>query len=168
MPACKAPQERRRKKRPALRVGGSNRRQARNLSLGIVDDCGHFVADTKVQRQVRTEAPVVLDISGNKSLPKFPRRNCAGDALLKMGSLIGEQCRERWEFPQSPLVLKRFIIVLHPFNAAPEFQGVSSMGPESVVIELIVVKGVKVIGAHANATGHPGIPFDVNLRCVLP
>src|ERR1019366_942481 len=42
-----------------------------------------------------------------------------------------------------------------------------AMGPECIVIELIVIESVEVIGAHADAAWHPGISRDIYLGRIL-
>src|ERR1700687_3651042 len=143
-----------RKLRPALEVrilGRSgirfgNIHQVGNPALSVVEDGGHFVAHAEVDRQVGTESPVILDISSEKGLSHFTRCNCGGYARLKMHRLVVEETSYAVEVPPSTRVLPGNVVVLHPLDVRTEFQGMGPMRPERIVSELIIVKGVDVIG----------------------
>src|SRR6202790_4728621 len=79
-----------------------------------------------------------------------------------MISVIGEKIPFVVELPYSALVLKRFIIVLHPFDAPAEFQRMGSMCPKYIVIVLKIIKGVNVVGTRTDAAQHP-IPCSIDL-----
>ena len=71
-------------------------------------DGGHFIAQTEIQRQIRTEAPVVLNVATDDGLAHLPRGDRIRQARLERGGICAAQeIRYARELPATARVLER-------------------------------------------------------------
>ena len=68
---------------------------------------GHFIAKSKIQRQVRPWAPVILYIASDEVLPKMSWRQGTGNPSLELRRLILKKCLQIVESPDSIGVRER-------------------------------------------------------------
>src|SRR5260221_11491612 len=74
-----------------MRVARGKVPQIGKFAMDFRGDGGHFVAQTKIQRQVGLPAPVVLNISAEQGLSKVAGGKRAGNSALKpLGNILQE------------------------------------------------------------------------------
>src|SRR6267378_4687041 len=112
----------------------------------VVDHCRHLPTQPQVQRQVWTEAPVVLSVQAKNSLAQSLRSYGACIFPCEFARVIGEKTRQRAEGEDSAGIGVGETVELLSLHPASEFQGVGSVGPKGVVISLERIPGIDKIG----------------------
>src|SRR5580693_1471091 len=102
----------------------------------IVDRRRHLPAQAQVQSQVWTEVPIVLRVHAENSLPESLRPHSACILVIEFGRIVTEKTRQRAEIEDSAGVGMRKTVKLLPLHPGPEFHGMASMRPKSVVVSL--------------------------------
>ncbi len=69
-----------------------------------------------------------------------------------MFGIVGEKERQAVKIPPSTRVLPGNVVVLHSLDIHTELKGMRSMGPECIVRELVIVKGMLIVGSRCDAT----------------
>ena len=121
----------------------------------ILQHSRHFVAQADIERQVGTHFPVILNVEPEQVLTEFPGDDRLWQACFKGNRPPLEKPRYAAEaFPPASRILEGCEVVAHIFEAATEFDGVSCLGPERVVISLIGIPGVSIVRTGVGAAEH--------------
>src|ERR1700730_1348185 len=131
----------------AYRRGIRNVDQIRDPALGIVQHGRHFIAQAEIEGQVRFHFPVVLHIGANKRLAEFPRLVDDWQFGFKGERYTLQGERGIVELIEPPRVLECVLVVIHTLDASAKFDSVSTVGPESIVVYLVGIPGVKIVRA---------------------
>src|SRR6267378_6145661 len=117
----------------------------------VVDHCRHLPTQPQVQRQVWTEAPVVLGVQAKNGLAQSPW--CYGACIFPCESAraIGVKIRQIAEGEDTAGIAVAETVELHSLHPTSEFQRVGSVCPKGIVISLEGVPAIDKIGIPVHA-----------------
>ena len=94
----------------------------------LADYGRHFIAQPEVQSQIRSGAPIILEIGAEQSLPQVARGERTGNSTLEFRGLIGEKPLYIVEVPYPVRIGVSDHIEKHAFNSYAESQRMGALG----------------------------------------
>src|SRR5258707_14578784 len=103
------------------------------LSLHLCRYGRHFIAQTEIEGNIRSPAPVVLQVSSDDRLPKSSLRDRTRDRRAQRERLIGQKIRERAEGKFSSAIRNCEDVIPQALDIYTELKGMSSLRKGDVV-----------------------------------
>src|ERR1700682_2591001 len=115
--------------------------QTRERVMDLRGGRGHLPAQADIHGEVRPQAPVILSIKSEHTLPEPALFQTVGQTCLKTVRLVAEEVLKRAEKEAAALIARNALVQLLPLKRDSKFQGVCAPRVECVVIGLIRIPG---------------------------